>query len=402
MIKPNFDQPYRFAKQKNKQSGAALIIFFLVLILVGTTVLFSVLNSNSIKIERDKKTAAALAEAKTAIIGWAATQTTLTKLGQLPCPEDTTLIGLSTEGNAKNTCTLPAIGRLPWRSLGLADLRDGNGDKLWYAISPGFRSTAINSDTPAQLTVDGVAGSAVAVVFSPGSTLGGQTRPTPTSATPPDITQYLDLSNSDGDNTFVTSGAAASFNDRLLTISHSELFAVVEKRVANEVLKCLDVYASVPVAVPPPIPPVGAYPWPAKLDAAMPPTYVGTVNNFFGRVPDYPMGGNWSGACSIPVGGTGWWLNWKEMVFFALADGYKPTIAIPGCGACLTVSPPSAAADKRVVVLVAAQKLAGQVRSTSADKGTLTNYLEAPNNAGGVSFAQQNVTSTFNDVVVYR
>lgn len=90
------------------------------------------------------------------------------------------------------------------------------------------------------------------------------------------------------------------------------------------------------------------------------------------------------------------------MVFFALADGYKPTVITPGCGACLSVSPPSVAADKRVVVLVAGRALAGQTRSTSADKGTLTNYLEAINSAGGVSFTQQNVTSGYNDVVVYR
>ncbi|HQR50356.1 MAG TPA: hypothetical protein PKW44_01815 [Methylophilaceae bacterium] len=379
-----------------------LIMLLFIVGLVATVYLVHALDGNAVKIERDQKTAESLALAKAAIIGWAATRTTLTQLGQLPCPEDTTLIGLPTEGNAKSACTLPAVGRLPWRSLGLGELRDGNGDNLWYAISPGFRSTTINSDTPAQLTVDGVAGSAIAIVFSPGTILAGQTRPIPTIANPPDVTQYLDLSNNDGDSIFVTSGAAGSFNDRLLTISHNELFAVVEKRVASEVLKCLDVYASAPVAVPPPVPPTGAYPWPAMLDTVMPPTYVGTVNNFFGRVPDSPMGGNWSGACAIPVGGTGWWLNWKEMVFFALADGYKPTIATPGCGACLTVLPPTATADKRVVVLVAGQKLAGQMRSTPADKGTLSNYLETPNSTGGVSFAKQNMTSGFNDVVAYH
>jgi hypothetical protein len=388
-------------KPTTKQKGIALIIFALILALAATAFLVSQLDGSGVKIERDKKTATALAEAKVALIGWAAKQSTLTQLGQLPCPEDIALIGSATEGTAKSACTLPAIGRLPWRSLGLGDLKDGNGDQLWYAISPGFRSTTINSDTPAQLTVDGVAGSAVAIVFSPGSPLG-QTRPIPTNTIPPDVTQYLELSNNDGDNTFVTVGPVAGFNDKLLTISHDELFYAVERRVANEVLNCLNVYASSPVASPPPVPPIGAYPWPAKLNPLLAPAYVGTVNNFFGRVPDFPMGGNWSGSCSIPVGGTGWWLNWKEIVFYALADGYKPTIATPGCGTCLTVSPPSAVADKRVAVLVAGQKLAGQVRTANTDKGVLSNYLEAPNSAGGVSFAQQNVTPVFNDVVVYR
>ncbi len=273
------------------QQGMTLIMLVFIVGLAATAFVLNALNTHTVKIERDKKTAAALAEAKAALIGWAATQTTLAKLGQLPCPEDTALIGLPTEGTAKTSCTLPAIGRLPWRSLGLGDLSDGNGDKLWYVVSPGFRSNTINSDTPAQLTVDGVAGRAVAIVFSPGPMLAGQARPTPTIANPPDVAQYLDLSNNDGDNTFVTVGAVTSFNDRLLTISHDELFSVVEKRVATEVLNCMDAYAAMPVAVPLPLPPVGAYPWPAKLDATLPPTYIGTVNNFFGRVPDNPMGG---------------------------------------------------------------------------------------------------------------
>jgi hypothetical protein len=381
------------------QYGSALIIFMLILLLAGTTALFSVLDDKGVKLERDKKTAAALAQAKIAVIAWAVKSATP---GQLPCPEDTSLIDTVNEGTAKASCILPAIGRLPWKSLGIGDLRDGSNEKLWYAISAGFRTSPINSDTPAQLTVDGVAGSAVAIIFSPGSALGGQVRSIPTNASPPDVAQYLDLSNSDLDNTFVTLGAANSFNDRLLPISHKELFAVVEKRVANEVLRCLNSYASSPVAAPPPTPPVGTYPWPAILNPALPPTYVGTVNTFFGRVPDSPMGGNWSGSCSIPIGGTGWWLSWKEMVFFAIADGYKPTITTPLCGACLTVSPPSVVADKRVTVLVSGKKLGMQVRSSDSDKGTLTNYLEAPNDAGAVSFSQQKMTSTFNDIVVYR
>lgn len=386
-----------------REHGMSLIMLIFIVGLTATAYLIHALNSNMVKIERDKKTAKVLAEAKSALIGWAASRTTLTQLGQLSCPEDTTLIGLPTEGNAKSSCTLPAVGRLPWRSLGLENLRDGNGDNLWYAVSPGFRNTNINSDnTPAQLTVDGVAGSAVAIVFSAGPPLAGQARTFPTIADPPNVTQYLDLTNNDGDITFISTGTTNSFNDRLLTISHNELFSGVEKRVANEVLKCLDIYSSAPVASPPPIPAIGTYPWPAKLDPSTAPAYVGTSDNFIGRLPDYPMGGNWSGACSIPIGGTGWWSNWKDMVFFALADGYKPTTTTPGCGTCLTVSPPSTTQDKRIVVMVAGQKLGGQMRSTNADKGTLANYLEAPNSGGSTLFTQQSTTSGFNDVVVYH
>jgi hypothetical protein len=221
--------PYQY-----KQQGVALLIFVMVMLLAGTSLLFSVLNSNRVNIERDKKTAEALAEAKAALIGWSVNRS---NPGQLPCPEDISLIDSPTEGQAQNACTSlqPVIGRLPWRTLGVGDLRDGYGERLWYVISPGFRTSPINSTTPAQLSVDGVAGSAVAVVFSAGSVLAGQSRPTPTVATPPDVTQYLDLSNNDNNFSFITRGVASTFNDKLLAITGTELFSTITLRVLNEV-----------------------------------------------------------------------------------------------------------------------------------------------------------------------
>ncbi|MEO8417670.1 MAG: hypothetical protein ABI475_02975, partial [Methylophilaceae bacterium] len=319
--------------------------------LAATAYMMNALNANTIKIERDKKTTDALAEAKEALIGWAVKRNTP---GQMPCPEDTTKIGLPTEGQAQSSCTLPAIGRLPWHTLGIGDIRDGNGDKLWYALSAGFRTGIINSDTPAQLTVDGTAGKAVAIIFSPGPVLIGQSRSVPTAISPPDVTQYLDLSNNDGDNTFVSTGAAASFNDHLLLIDHDKLFRVVEKRVAREALNCLEIFAAGSG---------GKYPWPAKLDPSAVVDYTYDVGTLFGRLPDSPMGGAWSGACNIPVGGTGWWLSWKEQVFFTVADEYKPTGAATVCGACLAVNPPSASGDKKIVVIVAGKALTGQSRT---------------------------------------
>lgn len=376
---------------KQKQQGMALIMLVFIVGLAVAGYLLHALNPATVKIERDKKTAAALAEAKAALIGWSVKNNTP---GQLPCPEDLELIGLATEGQSMLSCNDPnkRIGRLPWRTLGLGDIRDGNGDKLWYALSDGFRKQPINSDTLAQLTVDGIAGSAVAIIFSAGSALNGQSRPIPTAATPPDIAQYLDGSNSDNDNAFVTSGVLGSFNDQLLSITHYDLFQLVEKRVAGEALKCLDIFASGAG---------GKYPWPAELDSSAPVNYSGDVGASMGRFPDSPMGGNWPGACAIPVGGGGWWSSWKEIVFFAVADEYKPTGTAAPCGTCLTVNPPSVSPDKKVVVMVAGKVFANQSRTTNAHKGAVTNYLEAPNN-GGVSFAQQHATSSFNDVVVYH
>lgn len=228
---PHFSsKSYRFSL--SRQKGAALILMAVILALVFTAFVINSTTGVEYKAKRDLKTAKALDEAKQALLGWSTTQD---NPGQLPCPEDTNLIGFATEGQAQSSCTLPAIGRLPWRTLGLGDIRDGNNDKLWYVISSGFRTPPINTNTVAQLTVNGVANAAVAIIFSVGSPLSTQNRPIPTSSSPPDISQYLDLTNNTGSASFVSSGAANSFNDRLVLITKTELFSIVTKRVLREV-----------------------------------------------------------------------------------------------------------------------------------------------------------------------
>ncbi len=209
------------------QKGAALIALVFVITLVFLAYTLYATTGVEYKAERDLRTAKALVEAKSALLGWSVLQN---NPGQLPCPEDTSLIGLPTEGQAKSSCTLPAIGRLPWRTLGLGDIRDGNGDKLWYVISSGFRNPPINSNTLAQLAVDGTPNSAVAILFSVGIPLAGQSRPSSNLA-PAAVTQYLEGSNNDGDNTFVSNGAVGTFNDRLLVVKQSELFSLVTNRI---------------------------------------------------------------------------------------------------------------------------------------------------------------------------
>jgi type II secretory pathway pseudopilin PulG len=226
-------------RNPNKQQGAALMVMLVIVVVGATTLLLSSLTSSALKNERDQNTNDALVLAKNALIGYSIKSITP---GQLPCPENTALIGSPTEGTARGTCTLPAIGRLPWRTLGIGPIHDASGELLWYAISPGFRTPPINSNTPAQLTVDGISNRAAAIIFSAGYPINGQSRPTPTSGTPPDVTQYLDLSNNDGDNTFATTGPADTFNDRLLIISHTDIFQLAELRVAKELQNTFSIY----------------------------------------------------------------------------------------------------------------------------------------------------------------
>jgi hypothetical protein len=223
---------YGFPRVEFRQKGVALLLLVFLMALVLMAVLVHSITGVEYKAERDLKTAKVLNDAKVALLGWSVIQN---NPGKLPCPEDTSLIGLPTEGDEQSTCTFPAIGRLPWRTLGLGDIRDANNDKLWYVVSSGFRSPPINTNTLAQLSVDGIPNKAVAIIFSVGVPLGSQSRSNPTSSAPPDVMQYLDLSNNAGTASFVTSGAINDFNDRLKIITKTELFSLVTKRILAEV-----------------------------------------------------------------------------------------------------------------------------------------------------------------------
>lgn len=221
---------------KPNQKGAALIIFAIIVSLIILTFTFKSLNGKQLEASRKDRTVKALFEAKNALLGWSVMRgisgaPSSATPGQMPCPEDLTLIGGATEGSAMASCNsaLPVVGRLPWRSLGLGDIRDGNGDKLWYVLSPGFRNPPINSGTAGQLGINGNLNAAVAVIFSSGFALAGQDRSILTAP------NYLDLTNGDGDMSFTTTGNANAFNDTSILITQAELFALVEKRILKEV-----------------------------------------------------------------------------------------------------------------------------------------------------------------------
>lgn len=371
-----------------KQQGAALVALIFMIGLVFMAYVLNTYRPLSIDAERNKQTAQALMEAKAALIGWSVKNNEAP--GRLPCPEDTSKIGTEQEGQAPGNCSLPAIGRLPFKTLGVGDLRDGNKDRLWYVISDGFRDTPINSETLAQLTVDGVTNNAVAIVFSPGTPIGTQQRTVPTSTTPPNVSDYLDLTNNDGDNIFVTSSSAADFNDRLQTISHQDLFLSVEKRVLRDVKSCLDIYAANSN---------NKYPWATPVNTASS-TYTGAEGVTFGRIPvnitttvtvlgipfsDSQMQTNWSAGCiftSTPAP-TYWHNNhWQELIFYQLAYGYRPRLLMsPSCsGTCLSVTgsgnPHSGSGSYRAVLIMARDPIGTQDR----DDTKITNkYLEGIN-----------------------
>ena len=216
------------------QRGAALIILMFIGMIAAISFLLNRVASRS-TVTDNQATMQRLALAKEALIGWSASHSTTP--GMLPCPEDTTRIGTSTEGQALSNCgNLLQVGRLPWRTLKLPQLRDDAGEPLWYALSPGFRSFPtpfpINANNLGQLTIDGTPNSAVAIIFSPGAPLSGQNRLQPAPIPPPDASQYLDATN--GTGPFVTAGALGLFNDRLEIITRDDLFGAVNRRILGE------------------------------------------------------------------------------------------------------------------------------------------------------------------------
>jgi hypothetical protein len=87
----------------------------------------------------------------------------------------------------------------------------------------------INFETVPQLRLDG-APNVAAIIFAPGAPLAGQNG-RPGNA----VADYLDGSNGDGDQDFVSGPHTAVFNDNVLAVTRDDVFRVVNQRVLGEV-----------------------------------------------------------------------------------------------------------------------------------------------------------------------
>lgn len=229
------------------QRGAVVLLLLLILA-VSTASYFLVkrLNSRNIDIKRDQITAAALAQAKIALIGYAAADSN--RPGELPCPDidndGKITVGVDTHPGT-NCANVNFVGRLPWHRLRLPDLRDGHGERLWYALSDNFHATgstttALNTSTNGQLSVSGIspANAVIAIVFSPGPALGGQIRDglnSDINSAVNSVMNYLEGENANGGSVYETRNTSDTFNDKLLTITFNDLFFAVTHRVASEI-----------------------------------------------------------------------------------------------------------------------------------------------------------------------
>ncbi len=395
----------------SEQSGQ-IILLTLALLLTGglATWLWGIAGDSELKLRTDTRAETALVEARHALIGYAAAHAT--HPGALPCP-DTDDDGIGEALTAGTACP-SYIGRLPWRDIGVGDLRDSAGERLWYVLSPNFRHgttvvNPINSDTKGDRTV--YSGStittlttqAAAIIFAPGTAVAGQSRDSATVAcTMSGVSvpmrrdrcagNYLEQDTTAGawDNgrasgPFMTNAPSTStdptsltFNDKLLVLKSSDFMPVVEKRVAREILEVLRLYNTNSTTAAIMSNGCQCYPWP---DATNTGTSTTTANR--GRIPLVASPHNWgtswtSLVTGLPLLSTAFPPipslpsyfgpnNWQNVIYYTVA---KSNLQNSGSACTTCTSNPTLSVDGAagygVVLITAGAIYPSQTRSTWA------------------------------------
>jgi len=157
------------------QSGFALLMFVLVILTAGGMLTIGISqnmqeSAENNKFEHNKRV---LEEAKRALLQFAYNYPVTNNKGpgRLPCTD------IDNDGDA-NTAFGDCItlGRLPWNepNLHLYDIRDADGQRLWYAVSDAFATNVsggniINSDTSGTITLRDQQGNIIYDGSNPGS-----------------------------------------------------------------------------------------------------------------------------------------------------------------------------------------------------------------------------------------
>lgn len=337
--------------------------------------------------------------------------------------------------------------------------------KSWFnGVTTNATSNMMNWDTNGQFEVkagDGttyLAGSAednraVAVIFAPGAPLSGQNR-TPDANAPLcagnyTAANYLETAagvdnstvstSADAIDTFIAGAKSDSFNDQLVYITRAEIWSAIKKRtdfkdhlraLARRATECTKLY--------------GAHnsplydkvlPWASNvsLSTSSIPTYAvnseydDKVNIMSGRL-SYRVNTSQSASgndldtfdsnkyiftnssyCAYTPEQQVWYDNWKDHLFYAVANSFKPTAWWgSSCGTCLTIN---GGGNYAAVVIFAGEKLSApspnpsQSRNSAYDRSLEINYLEDPNRAsiaadtGSGNYKAAATDSTFNDIV---
>ncbi len=370
-----------------RERGVALLALVVFLGLVASLFVVRSLSADTLRARLEQRTTEALVRAKEALLAYAVAN--INRPGGLPCPDwDGDGRSVPPTEYAGGTCVNGFVGRVPWRTLGLAPVADGSGETIWFAMSNLFQDAQplgtapfINPDTPAALAIAGQANDLVAVLFAPGAPLQGQIRNDALSRM--QSINFLEGSNGTGVPPFLADAPSATFNDRLLAISRQELMAQVQLRVASETARALADYFALYGF----LPAAGDFGNVQCVDQGVTAGCQPLAGLLAGRVPanaspgfDYVAGRPQQllrGNVNSP---TDWFQlqRWRENVIYLVSpECVGPPANFCAQGALSVRGPGIAPIDNaRFVVLMGGVAVVGQQRATPADRLLLVNYVE--------------------------
>ncbi|MFV1922611.1 MAG: hypothetical protein ACMZ63_08410 [Methylotenera sp.] len=421
-----------------RQKGAALIIIVFILAIALTSYILKEMSAENIRLEHQRLVTKNLNIAKEALLAWAVANSDYP--GQMPYPDRGTDAG-GYDGKSDCSVSNPInnqsllIGQLPMYGstgcIGLsvteglaAEIDDGNGNRLWYAVSPNLMHNyaptgaqlsdpVINSDTMNTATwlriIDNngnlVSDRVAVVILSPGEALGNQSRSL--NAT---TDQYLDTFQKNGitysnsnydapDEDFiigtpmdkvseadVSYGRPYLFNDQLVYITIDELLEALEKRVGRQVVASLNAY----YVDSDPNPINRFYPYAAAYQVTG--TTACIDNQLFGQLP--------LTACSTPDLSTylpAWFTQnkWEDVTFYTLSSDCSS--ANSGCDTNFGKLTVGTDPNVNALVIATGATLTGQARPTANP----LDYLEGANANVGTDLIFEAVgtqlTNTYND-----
>ncbi|MFT3847553.1 MAG: hypothetical protein QM739_02430 [Propionivibrio sp.] len=346
------------------------MVVLTVLTLLGLSLFIGQFSVAQHRIRGAQNTAQALAEAKEALIGDAISKSAISDaaylrlpdLGQFPAgTPNEGFASLNFTGNTKNYSVL---GKLPWKTLRTAALRDGNAECIWYVVSGRYKidppTDALNWDTQGQIDViDGngnvIAANLAALLIAPGTPQAGQDR-SPSNAA---YTQcagnysapnYLDAHDVGNAISGEVNYFAGSINNRVATNENNKRFVTTDSAYYNDQFLYVtadDIFLTL----------IKRSDFSAALDNLLDNTGFVTA----------PISGS-KGTDSFSCGADVFCKNWKEMLLLKELQPPAPiTIDGVASGVCSRI------------LFFAGRKGTGQSRNTVAEKADVNNYLEGTN-----------------------
>lgn len=306
-------------------------------------------------------------------LGLTACESNCPRPGDLPCPDR------NGDGVAESSCTQSSqrFGRLPWKTLGVGELRDGSGELLWYAVSNRYKNNPrilpLNLDTPGSWSVifqpgaryDASVGQGVAaVILAPNVPImrSDGLQQVRTAQTSQLATHYFEVfdgydnaqAQEDAAIGMIAAAPSPHFNDALSVVSASEMHHAMQLQVLSAlkaVFLCPSNCPSLPAAAPLTDPTCVGHTSIALggcLSTTTPPDQLG-------RLPLTAAGrGPIAGTSMLDANSRHHWFQqngWRNQVFYQVR-GQRVRISLPG------------------------EALAGQARRTLDQQTLLSNYFE--------------------------